>query len=324
MNGPAYVDPQSSDKPLVVSACDQGYFPLVKGLFLSIIENDAARQLRLGFLDLGCNGESLDWLRSNGVIVEKPDERMPGGLADPRFGTARAQTCRPFLPRLFPDAKTIAWMDADMWVQDLDGVLAIIQGAQDQVEKVFAAPEIHFLYSGVNDITRRVEEVVSLNEAILGQDVAAEMGTIPVFNSGFFVASSDHALWEEWGRLVSEIYLSDLNIPGAMYHFAEQVAFNRVLHSLGCASAFDPLYNYLCIWSPPRRDSLGRVRLSAPPHAPVGVIHLAGGWRFCGRRYMRAKLLYGEGAYLGAEDVSALESASLQVRRYDSGPSSQP
>ena len=312
---------QVSDKPLIVSACDQGYFPLVKGLFLSIIENDPDNRVNLGLLDLGCDNESLDWLRSREVIIKEPDHKILGRLADPEFGVSRAQTCRPFLPQLFPEAGTIAWMDSDMWVQDFAGVHEIISSADRIGDKVFAAPEVHFLYSGANDLDRRRQDIFSLNSTILGSEVAAEMAAIPVFNSGFFATSRNNPLWEAWGQLVSQVYLrGSESIPGSVYHLAEQVAFNRALRLLGSAYAFDPLYNYVCIWSPPYRDSTGKVRLSAPPYTPVGVIHLAGGWRFWGRRYMRANLLYKDGIYLQSQDFLALESASRSVDRYRKTP----
>jgi hypothetical protein len=81
----------------------------------------------------------------------------------------------------------------------------------------------------------------------------------------------------------------------------------------GRVTLFDPLYNYVSLWNPPVRDPQLIVMITLPAHVPVGVIHLAGGWRSYGRRCLEAGLLYRSGDYLTLADsavLSELESRS--------------
>jgi len=303
---------------LIVSSCDEGYFPLVKGLFLSLIPAlQRAPDVRLGFVDLGCRQSSLDWIRDHGILIRRPHANIMGALAEERFGNRRAQTCRPFLADFFPEEEFIAWMDADMWVQDIDGLLSIVRSSTDNRNNVFASPEMHFTYTHVGESNVRSAEIYNLNVQFFDHAISTKMSESIVYNSGFFLACAKHPIWSYWRELVREIYLDESRIhsPTAL-HFAEQVAFNRCIRELGSITQFDPLYNYLCIWTIPFRDSAGVVRLSAPPGLPIGVVHLAGGWRFFGRRYLEAGLLFQGGRYLSPDEHSSITKLVREGGRY--------
>ena len=308
------------DDVMIISACDEGYFPLVKGLFLSIIAgSNVPANIRLGFVDVGCGDASLEWLRSRGVVIRQPDVSTMGDLADVRFGIRRAQTCRPFLPRRFPGAKCVAGRGADVWVRGGGGFGELLIAGKKKQDRVFASPEFHFTYTWVMEIEGRSKEVANLNRAFFGDDAAREMARRPVYNSGFILASANHPIWRNWGTFVEGIYLDEsAQHPQTAIHFAEQVAFNRSIRELETIEPLDPLYNYLCLWTPPFRDASGIVRLSASPYLPVGALHLAGGWRFFGRKYLQARLLFDEGRYLSANELNSL-TATANLDRYTAG-----
>ena len=55
---------------LVVFSCDQNYFPLAKGLVLSL-QGAGLRQsgIVLGFIDIGCNPQCIAWFQHQGLQV---------------------------------------------------------------------------------------------------------------------------------------------------------------------------------------------------------------------------------------------------------------
>src|SRR5215469_14568526 len=105
---------------LVVFSSDQPFFPLARGMVLSVREHGLDRHgICLAFIDIGCDESSLDWLRSQGVIVKSVPAELLGELAEAE-GYHRSQVCRPLLPRIFPGVGAFVWLDSDLWVQSPD------------------------------------------------------------------------------------------------------------------------------------------------------------------------------------------------------------
>jgi len=297
----------SNYRMVMLSSCDEGYFPLVKGLFLSLLQ-DLPPEVELAFLDLGCSDRSLSWLRDHGVKIVSPDHEVLGQFGDARYGYHRAQICRPFLPRLFPDADVLSWIDCDTWFQDTSILPLLMAEALAHPEAVLAAPEIHHTYSQVNnDAQARQAELFGYYAPLFGDEIARKYSIQPTINSGFLVMHRDCPVWRLWGDAVTEIYGENFDrYDPLVRHFAEQVSLNKLIHDGAKMRSFDPAYNYLCLWTFPHRDEGGTVRISAPPFTPLGMLHLAGGWKHFGRRYYDAGLLYRSGAYLSQADRDLL------------------
>jgi len=293
----------------IVSSCSQYYFPLLKGLFLSLIESgELDGRFELSFLDMECSPEAIRWLESQNVDVRNFDGFIMGELASARFGYQRALLCRPFLPQMFPDADVLIWLDCDMWVQDVVGLRAIFEEASKRPRRMLISQEVHNGYI-TNKFTfnNRCRDMAELYAPIYGARVAEGLSNLPTFNSGLFAASIHHPVWAPWQAEIEEIFLRrHSSLSPFVLHFAEQISLNVVLRRIGAFTCFDSSYNYVSLWNPPVRDEYGVVRHVAPPHLPVGVIHLAGGWRNFGRGYLRRRLLYRDGAYLTATEKEAL------------------
>ncbi len=297
---------------VVMSACDEGYFPLAKGMYLSLIESGMLPPgVRLAFLDLGCREPSLDWFRSQGIAILPGVNEVMGPLAAPSLGYYRAMTCRAFLPDLFPDAEVLCWIDCDTWFQDASIIATLRQEALQHPDSLLVAPEIHFTYTRVNDeveVTRR--EMYGYYEALYGPELAQALHLLPNINSGFVVMHAESGLWDSWKIELEAIYFRDFDLHApTTRHFAEQTALNKLVKTGAKARYFDPLYNYLCLWNPPFRDKAGVIRAAWPPYPPLGMLHLAGGWRHFGRTYAERGLLYKAGEYLNSHEKIALLKA---------------
>lgn len=294
---------------LIVCSCDQSYFPLLKGLILSICEQGRlGAGIGLAFIDIGCEARSVSWLQERGVRVCRPDPQILGGLADPALGYQRSQTCRPLLPKLFPDAAIFIWIDCDTWVQDASIFPILRSAVEKDRDKLFIAPECHYSYTHINDgCLERHQEMFSYYQPVFGTEVAQRMCLRPTLNSGFFAMAADNAIWAEWETEVRRIYLGEPNeYDPQVRHMAEQIALNVIAARGSRVTLLDPLYNYVCLWNSPFRDAEGVVRVALPPHLPIGIIHLAGGWLRFGAAYASRGLLYRGGSYLCDEDRTLL------------------
>jgi hypothetical protein len=147
------------------------------------------------------------------------------------------------------------------------------------------------------------------------------MSTLPTLNSGFFAMAADNPVWALWEDEIHRIFASDSAQYAPMVrHMAEQTALNVIARRVNRLMLMDPLYNYICLWTPPVRDADGIVRVALPPHVPLGIVHLAGGWKNHGERYLREGLFYRGGDYLTPEDRAVLQGMSGAMKARETMP----
>jgi lipopolysaccharide biosynthesis glycosyltransferase len=310
-----------SEETLIVCSCDRNYFPLVKGLILSILEaGPLPAGIGIGFIDIGCDEPALHWLAERGVRVRKLEEASVGRLADCAFGYQRAQACRPFLPRIFPEARVLIWMDSDMWVQDRSVFAYLRDAAHADPDKLFICPECHYSYLPINDAPQlRRQEMFSYYEPPFGAEVARRLCERFTLNSGFFAMHAANAIWADWTRQVQRIFLDEYErYSPIVRHMADQTALNVIANGTARLQVLDPLYNYISHWTTPIRGQDGVVRVALPPHVPIGIVHLTGGLEHFGRKYFERGLLYRAGAYLRQDEERTLfGEAAARTRLYN-------
>jgi lipopolysaccharide biosynthesis glycosyltransferase len=294
---------------LIVSSCDETYFPMVKGLILSILdEGPLPEGIGLAFIDIGCESSSLAWLARHGVQVRALDAEVVGAVANPSLGYQRAQACRAFLPQLFPEAEVLIWMDSDTWVQDRTIFSYLRTAVRQNQQSLFVTPECHYSYTFVNDdVQARQQEMFAYYEPVCGTEIAARLCKLPTLNSGFFAMSAENQMWRHWAGEIRRIFIEEYGtLSTIVRHMADQIALNMVARGTGRIVLLDPLYNYISLWTAPIRDEHSVVRVGLPPHTPIGIVHLAGGWKGYGERYLREGLFYKRGEYLTASDRAIL------------------
>ena len=295
--------------PFIIFSADEAFFPLTKGLVLSLLEREVSRHgISLAFIDNGCSSSSLQWLSDHGVTVRSLDPSLLGPLASAATGYLRSIVCRPLLPRLFPSADVIIWIDSDAWVQTSEVLPNLCGWAQRMRDKVFICPEWHYSYTQLNQdfIKNHVENLAFYYRATYGPEVAAEMAARPSYNCGLFAMAADNPLWDAWWVELLQLYGRQYGAEtGPVLHMAEQLAMNVLAHRQSCAVAVDPLYNYMCMWGTPFRDNNGKVRVALPPANAIGMVHLSL-WKPRRRLYFEQGLLYRSGQYLSDHERGAL------------------
>ena len=297
---------------LIVFSCDQKYFPLAKGLVLSLREKNLARDgIGIAFIDIGCEPQSLAWLRQQSVAILPTSHLIALEGVPPVSGYHLAQVCRPFLPRLFPGTKTFIWLDSDLWVQSPEVIRLFASLATKNSDKLFICPECHYAYTTLNsDIIKfQVTKVGPYYDVAYGRDMATTLSVRPTLNTGVFAMAAQNLLWDMWADEIRRLYGRDYGADTSLVrHMAEQMALNYLALRTGSAVQVDPLFNFMCMWSLPYRDDAGVVRVRLPPYASIGIVHLSQ-WTARRNLYFDQGLLYQRGNYLSDQERRALLTA---------------
>lgn len=295
----------------VCFACNEAYFPLCKGLVLSLKDMSRffplAWQVSLNFIDIGCSEASLAWLAEQNVAVHtfEREKFLPGIFPGQAPSYADAQLCRPFLPAVVQGHDVYVWADCDIWVQGQDVITVMGDTATHIAGKALICPEYHYGYIGQRNLRYAVMAHSRWYTALYDEKTAEELSFRPMFNTGFFAIESASLLWNKWGDEIARLYAVDRCGDASVLHFAEQLAFNYVIHRDQAFIPLDPLYNYACGGSAVFLNPQGKVLVGFPPFSPAKCVHLLDFPRY-GRMYLEKKLLYRKGEYLSEAELAAL------------------
>jgi hypothetical protein len=263
---------------VIMTACDQRFFPLCRDLIASI-QNCCGVLPRIRVLDVGMLPAQAAALAA---VVEKiivPDWDVGGDMNLPPW--YRAMTARPFLPKYAGDAAIITWIDADAWLQRFAPIQAMIDSARDgrlaiveeRYGKGFSAERRAAdgtLQRQVCDMSTVKAHVRACYEDCFGADIAASFGDLPCFNNGVFALLADSPAWAIW----QEVYAAAL---ATKVHFmAEQLALNVAIRQGHIAIAPQPQEaNYTCHlelpWYSPEK---GVFTMPGAPDRVLGTVHL--------------------------------------------------
>ena len=115
---------------IIVSSSDSKYFDLLKELYLSLKNNNLLDEYDFGILNTGMNEDQIKYLKDNKLIIKEAIWNVPV----PKYKILgrdhlKTQVARAFLPDYFPDYKVYIWLDADVWINDINSFLLYEKGA---------------------------------------------------------------------------------------------------------------------------------------------------------------------------------------------------
>lgn len=257
---------------LIITAADSKYFDLVQGTILSIRQKPEGKNANIGFFNLGCTAEQVQWLEKqvNLIVQANWEFDFPGKNEAPEH--LKGLLARPFLRRYFPNFEIYLWIDADAWVQDWRAVDLLIRGAKKQ--KLAIVPEIdrssHIQYGGLTEywwqwIYRRYEET-------FGEEVAKKLYSYPLLNAGVFALHKDAPHWEVWAECLQKGLQQSVSL------MTDQFALNLAVYNYGLFEQTELLpawCNWTCHSATPAWDE-EKLCLVEPylPHTPIGILHL--------------------------------------------------
>lgn len=252
----------------IATAGDSAYFPLLQGLVRSIRAFPQGGGAPITVLDLGLGTEERRWLTGEGARLVVPGWDHAFDRPMPEY--FKAMVSRPHLPRHVPDAATILWLDADCWVQDWSAIELLLAGAAATGFAI--VPELDRAYTPFYDGAPYAHHLHDWYKACFDEATARRLFAYPLLNCGVFAARRDAPHWALWARLLAE------SLRRTVLFVSEQVALNLALRTGGLPfSQLPARCNWICFRATPFSSADGRLLLEPElPHAPLGILHLAG------------------------------------------------
>ncbi|WP_238474886.1 hypothetical protein [Azospirillum cavernae] len=252
----------------IATAGDGAYFPLLQGLVRSIRAFPQGAGVPIVVLDLGLGTEERRWLTDEGARLVAPGWDHPFDRPMPEY--FKAMVSRPHLPRHVPDAAVILWLDADCWVQDWSAIELLLAGAAATGFAI--VPELDRAYTPFYDGAPYAHHLHDWYKACFDEATARRLFAYPLLNCGVFAARRDAPHWALWARLLAE------SLRRTVLFVSEQVALNLALRTGGLPfSQLPARCNWICFRATPFSSADGRLLLEPElPHAPLGILHLAG------------------------------------------------
>lgn len=252
----------------IATAGDDKYLGILQGLVLSIRSKPEGAEVPIVALDLGFGEGSLDWLGRHGVRTVVPDWDYPFSGAMPEY--FKAMVSRPHLPKYVTEAETIVWLDADTWVQDWSAVDLLLRGAETQGFAI--VPEVDRSYTPYYNEAPYINHQFDWYRRCFDEPTARQLFVYPLLNCGVLAARADAPHWAAWAARLSDSF------SRAILFVSEQTALNVALRLDGLPVALMPsTCNWICFRSQPFCTADGRTLLDPQlPHAPLGIVHLAG------------------------------------------------
>ncbi len=258
---------------IIITAADANYFELVRGTILSVRQKPEGAKVAIGFFDLGCTPEQLQWLETQVNFIKKPDWDFdfPNQNEAPHY--LKGLLARPFLREYFPNFDIYLWIDADAWVQSWKAIELLVKGAAKRGLAV--VPELdRGYYLAYGKLPWYSEFVYRDYQAVFGEEVAQKLHSYPTINAGVFALHKDAGHWQVWAEYLSQ---------GLQQHaslMTDQIALNRLVYGTELFDKTEMLpawCNWSCnfglpVWDKPR----GYFVEPYLPQEAIGILHITG------------------------------------------------
>jgi len=188
-------------RTIVVTASDEKFFPLASELLSSIEAAAPTRSFDVGVLDLGLSPQSRVIVARRAAHVVTPQWDYPLTMfRDAPANIAQNITARAHLPRHFPGYDTYMWIDADAWVQRLEGIELYISAAEQFGFTV--TPECDRSYAEFYGSMSVLDYRLGAYRLCFNDDLAMKLALFPTINAGVFAARRDAPHWQRWSEVL--------------------------------------------------------------------------------------------------------------------------
>lgn len=259
---------QMAMRTLVVTAANEAFMPLLRGLVESLQQWEPRPFNDLACFDLGLASGSRRWIERMATHVVEPGWDLP---VDEKLRREqpelRALTVRPFLPRYFPGYDIYLWIDADAWVQERFALEWLHAAAA--AGRLATVPQVHHAYLQTEgNFNWRMQRM----QACFGQEAGCRLLWDSYFNAGVFALHADAPHWALWAKWFT---LGLKTVDGKLC--CDQTALNQAIWMERLpVTPLPALCNWLCHLALPRFD-VARKKFCEPtaPGLPIGILHLS-------------------------------------------------
>ena len=263
---------------IIVSSADSKYFFLLKELFLSLDKSGILSDYQFSILDTGLTEEQRIFFLDNSVIIKE----AIWNTSVPKFkilgrDNLKTQVARAYLPDYFEDYKLYIWLDADMWLNDINSFNLYEKGAFNN--KLTIVPQSDRAYvknANVEWLFGFPKKIKTINYKNISKSISKSLGRKYAFhstlNAGAFAINDNVNIWKCFQKNIK------LAAKKGRIFGTDQVALALSIYEDGLPSEFLPAYcNWMCEFNMPKFDSEnGQFVEPYIPNHPIALVHLAG------------------------------------------------
>ena len=263
---------------IIVSSADSKYFFLLKELFLSLDKSGILSDFQFSILDTGLTEEQRIFFLDNSVIIKE----AIWNTSVPKFkilgrDNLKTQVARAYLPDYFEDYKLYIWLDADMWLNDIESFNLYEKGAFNN--KLTIVPQSDRAYvknANVEWLFGFPKKIKTINYKNISKSISKSLGRKYAFhstlNAGAFAINDNVNIWKCFQKNIK------LAAKKGRIFGTDQVALALSIYEDGLPSEFLPAYcNWMCEFNMPKFDSEnGQFVEPFIPNHPIALVHLAG------------------------------------------------
>ncbi len=263
---------------IIVSSADSKYFFLLKELFLSLDRSGILSDYQFSILDTGLTEEQKFFFLDNSVLIKKAIWNTPV----PKFKilgreNLKTQVARAYLPDYFENYKLYIWLDADMWLNDIESFYFYENGAlNDKLTIVPQSDRAYVKNANVEWLFGFPKKIKTINYKNISKSISRSLGRKYAFhstlNAGAFAINNNVNIWKCFQKNIK------LAAKKGRIFGTDQVALALSIYEDGLPSEFLPAYcNWMCEFNMPKFDNK-KNQFVEPyiPNHPIALVHLAG------------------------------------------------
>ncbi len=266
------------NKKIIISSSDSNYFNLIKELHLSLKNTGVLYEYDFAILDTGLDSKQLSYFRDNNVLIQKAE----WNVEVPKYKilgreNLKTQVARAFLPDYFNNYKVYVWLDADIWLNDIDSFLLYEKGAlKNKLTIVPQSDRAYIKNANVEWFLGFPKKIKTINYKNISKSISKSLGRKYAFhstlNAGAFAINDDSKIWECFQKNIK------LAAKKGRIFGTDQVALALSIYEDEVPSEFLPSYcNWMCEFKMPMFDNKkGQFVEPYIPNHPIALIHLAG------------------------------------------------
>ena len=263
---------------IIVSSADSKYFFLLKELFISLSKSGILSEYQFAVLDTGLKKDQKEYFLDNSVLIKEaiwntsvPQYKILGR------DNLKTQVARAYLPDYFDNYKLYIWLDADMWLNDINSFSFYERGALNN--KLTIVPQTDRSYkknANVEWFFGFPRKIKTINYKNISKSISKTLGRKYAFyntlNAGAFAINDNNKIWECFQKNIK------LSAKKGRIFGTDQVALALSIYEDRVPSEFLPAYcNWMCEFHMPKFDD-NKNQFVEPyiPNQPIALVHLAG------------------------------------------------
>ena len=266
------------NKKIIISSSDSNYFFLIKELYLSLKNTGVLNEYDFAILNTGLDAKQQTYFKDHNVLIKKAE----WNVEVPKYKilgreNLKTQVARAFLPDYFDDYKVYIWLDADMWLNNIDSFTFYEKGAlNDRLTIVPQSDRAYIKNANVEWLFGFPKKIKTINYKNISKSISRSLGRKYAFhstlNAGAFAINDNSRIWECFQKNIK------LAARKGRIFGTDQVALALSIYEDNIPSEFLPAFcNWMCEFNMPKFDNVkGQFVEPYIPNHPIALVHLAG------------------------------------------------